>query len=152
MKSNCRIAIIDDNETWRFVLAHFLEQRGFRVKTFGDPSRFLKAAHQFDVALVDFCIAPKRHQLDIDGAELICRVKEQYDVPPLLVLVSSFFTDDILEAAEATCPEADAYLSKSLGLEGLEKAVNKLISEHQRGGQPVASVAERQPAGLSREH
>lgn len=123
-----QIAIIDDNETWRFVLAHYLRQRGFEVETFADPSQFLKSAHEFDLALVDFCIAPRRHQLDINGAELICKVKAQFDVPPLLVLVSSFFTDDILEVAEAACPEADAYLSKSLGLDGLEKELKVLLA------------------------
>ncbi|HEY9625031.1 MAG TPA: response regulator, partial [Crinalium sp.] len=86
------LAIIDDNETWCFVLALRFRQAGYRVSTFMDADAFLREADQFDLVLVDFSMPTPRYQRDVNGPELICTVKQRLSNPPLLVLISGFFT------------------------------------------------------------
>lgn len=125
-----RVAIVDDNEAWSFALAYVLEQHGFAVTFFSDPSRFLRAADQFDLALIDFSIVPRRYQRDMNGAQVICEVIDQIESPPLLVLISAFFIEGDL--VETICPSADACLSKSIGIQGLITEVERLISERRK--------------------
>lgn len=107
-----RIAIVDDNETWCFVLALRLQQLGYSVSTFTNAQAFLDASAQFDLVLVDFSMPSPPYQQGMDGPELIGQVKCQFDNPPLLVLISSFFTDDLLSSAFEICPDADAIIGK----------------------------------------
>ena len=124
----CRIAVIDDNEAWCFIVADFFCQQGFEVSTFSNSYEFLEAAEQFDLALVDFSIPPRRYQKNTDGPDLIDTIKRTVATPPLLILISAYFTEEILNDAEALCPQADAYLSKSLGLQGILQQVKMLLS------------------------
>lgn len=123
-----QVAIIDDNEAWCFALAYCLEQQGFSVRTFQDPFQFIPVADQFDLALVDFCIPSKRYRKEMDGADLICELKGSSDRPPLLVLMSAFFTPDILQSIEDVCPSADAFISKISGLNSILLSVDQIIS------------------------
>jgi CheY-like chemotaxis protein len=122
------IAIVDDNETWCFVLSLRLQQQGYAVSTFTDPQTFLREANQFDLVLVDFSMPTPRYQRDMDGPEVLCRVKHQLDNPPLLVLISSFFTQDLLDAAMAICPEADAVMSKQTNLSEIFSKIQQLLA------------------------
>lgn len=123
------IAIVDDNETWCFVMALRLQQQGYAVSTFTDARAFLREVDQFDLALVDFSIPTPRYQCGMDGPEVICQVKHQMDNPPLLVLVSSFFTQDLLKDAANICPEADAVLSKQIDLTDLFSKIQQLLAD-----------------------
>ncbi|HEY9627450.1 MAG TPA: response regulator [Coleofasciculaceae cyanobacterium] len=128
------LAIVDDNETWCFVLALRLEQQGYRVSTFTNTQAFLSEVAQFDLVLVDFSIPTPRYQPDMDGPEVICRVKHQLDNPPLLVLISSFFTKDLLKDVTNVCPEADIILSKQLETAEILFQIQKLLA----GRTPIA--------------
>lgn len=134
-----RIAVIDDNEAWCFIVANFLRQQGFEVFTFNDPYDFLASAEHCDLALVDFSIPPRRYQKNTDGPDLIATLKKTLAHPPLLVLISAYFTEDILKDAEAICPEADAYLSKSLGLQGILQQVEQLLGSRTACQQPSST-------------
>ena len=123
-----KIAVIDDNETWCFVIAHLLHQRGYSVDTFTDANSFLHRASYFDLALVDFSIPSRSYQRDIDGPDLILNVKESLSRPPLLVLISAYFTQDILAQTPSICPAADACLSKHTELQEIVSQVDRLIS------------------------
>jgi CheY-like chemotaxis protein len=123
-----RIAIVDDNETWCFVLALRLQQHGYAVSTFTDTHAFLREMDRFDVVLVDFSMPARRFQRGMDGPEVICQVKQQLDNPPLLVLVSSFFTKDLLDVAADVCPEADAVLSKQVDTTEMLSQIQKLLA------------------------
>lgn len=122
-----KIAVIDDNEAWCFIVATFLREQGFEVSTYSDSSAFLQDAEQFDLALIDFSIPPRRYQKNTDGPDVINLVKERLERPPLLVLISAFFTKEVLNGAEDLCPQADAYLSKSIGLQGILQHVEQLL-------------------------
>lgn len=132
-----QVAILDDNETWSFALAYVLEQYGFVVTVFSDPSRFLKVADQFDLALIDFSIVPRRYQRDLNGAQVVCEVVEQLESPPILVLISSFFIDGVL--ADAICPAADACLSKGIGIQRLIMEVEQLLAKREKTVAPNAA-------------
>lgn len=106
------LAIVDDHEMWCYVLALRLQQQGYAVSTFTDTQTFLREMHRFDLVLVDFSIPSPRHQRGMDGPEVIRQVKYQLDNPPILILISSFFTKDMLNVATDICPQADAILSK----------------------------------------
>lgn len=121
-----RIAVVDDNEAWRLAVQYLL-QEDFQVSTFADPHSFFKLAEQFDLVLVDFSLPARNYQTWMDGAELIRKVKQQLDRPPLLILVSGFFTEKEREIARSLCPEADDYLSKSVGAQGLIQQVKWLL-------------------------
>lgn len=122
------LAIVDDNEAWCFVLALRLEQQGYRVSTFTNVQAFLREVAQFDLVLVDFSMPTPRYQPGMDGPEVICQVKRQLDNPPLLILISSFFTQDLLEEATNVCPEADAILSKQLETTEIFSQIHQLLS------------------------
>jgi len=121
------LAIVDDNETWCFVLALRLQQQGYMVSTFTNTQAFLREADQFDLVLVDFSMPTPRYQHGMDGPEVICQVKRQLDKPPLLILISSFFTEDLLKDSAAVCPEADAVLSKQLETTEIFSQIQELL-------------------------
>ncbi len=122
---------MDDNETWCFVLSSFLQQNGFAVETFSYAPAFLNVAEKFDLALIDFCITAPAYQSEIDGSELIERVKARLEKRPILILVSGFFTPDLLEESQEICSHADACLSKSLGAAGLLAAIQHWLPQSQ---------------------
>ncbi|MGI0484168.1 response regulator [Pantanalinema rosaneae CENA516] len=124
-----RLAIVDDNESWSFVAALRLQQQGYEVSTFTDPHTFLRQAEQFDLALVDFSLPPRRYEIEIDGPGVIDRVKQRLSQPPVLVLISSYFTEDILQQAAEICPAADAVLSKQVDSSNLIQQVEQLLAQ-----------------------
>ncbi|MBL1179407.1 response regulator [Pantanalinema sp. GBBB05] len=123
-----RLAILDDNESWSFVAALRLRQHGFEVSTFTDPHTFLRQAEQFDLALVDFSLPPRRYEIEIDGPNVISRVKQRLVNPPLLILISSYFTEDILQQGADISPEADAVLSKQIDSSSLIEQIEQLLA------------------------
>lgn len=122
-----RIAIVDDNETWCFVLALRLQQHGYAVSTFTDAQAFLREVSRFDLVLIDFSMPAPRHQPSIDGPELICLIQRQLRKPPRLVLISSYFTEDLLRNAIDICPEADAVLSKQVDTSEIFSTIQRLL-------------------------
>jgi CheY-like chemotaxis protein len=124
-----RTAIVDDNEAWLFTLENFLQQQGFAVTTFSDAHSFMKVADQFDIALVDFSMPSPHYQKEVNGPELISQLKQSLTRAPFLILVSAYFTDEILEYAKELCPHADAYLSKGIGLKGIVQRMQQLLTD-----------------------
>jgi CheY-like chemotaxis protein len=128
-----RIAVVDDNEAWCFVIVNLFQQEGFTVSTFTDADAFIREAEQFDIALVDFSIPPRRYQKETDGPDIIRRLKANLTQPPFLILISAFFTEDVLQSADKICPEADAYLSKSMGLQEILHQVRGVAASKKPG-------------------
>jgi len=125
------IAIVDDNEAWGFTLSLFLRQHNYSASAFDDPEAFLKRAQEFDLALVDFSIPSRRYQRDIDGPSLINKLKQQLKYPPLFILISAYFTEEILQYPVELCPDADACLSKSTGLNEILQCVEQLLANNE---------------------
>lgn len=122
------IAIVDDNEAWGFTLGFALRQRGFSVSSFSHPEAFLRQAQEFDLALVDFSIPSRRYQREMDGPVLIARSQRQLEHPPLFVLISAYFTEEILKYPKDLCSEADAFLSKSSSLDEILQCIEQLLA------------------------
>jgi CheY-like chemotaxis protein len=122
-----RIAVVDDNQSWCFVLKLRLQQEGYAVSTFANARAFLQEAEQFDLALIDFSIPAPVYQPDMDGPELISELR-RLDRSPILVLISSFFTEDVLNDASSICPEADAILSKQTETSRLFSQIRQLLN------------------------
>lgn len=128
-----KIAVVDDNETWCFVIHRFLEEKNFAVTSFNNAHEFLTEAHKFDLALIDFSIPSRRYQRNMDGAELISQLKQTLQHPPILVLISAYFTEDCLQEAKQICSEADACLSKSSSLKQILAVIEQLLGQKQAG-------------------
>lgn len=123
-----RIAIVDDNETWCFVLGSRLQQQGYEVSTFTDANLFLPQAERFDLAIIDFSMPPRRYQFHLDGPALINKLKQQLDNPPWLILISAFFTEDVLSQDLDLCFKADVCLSKSVDSAELIQQIERLLT------------------------
>ncbi|MBD2461939.1 response regulator [Oscillatoria sp. FACHB-1407] len=126
------LAIVDDNESWCFVLALRLQQQGYVVSTFTDVHAFLQQAARFDLVLIDFSMPVPRYQAGMDGPEVICKVRHRLEYPPLMVLVSSFFTEDLLSHAAEICPEADAILSKRTEATTMLRQIKQLLEQREQ--------------------
>lgn len=124
-----RLAVVDDNDAWCFVLAHLLRQHGYEVSTFTDAQAFLREANQFDLALIDFSMPARQYQLETDGPDVIRKLNQRLHHPPILVLISAFFTEDILKQGTELCPEADAYLSKQIEAAELVQRIEQLLAD-----------------------
>lgn len=127
-----QLAVVDDNETWCFVIGHLLEQHGYSVATFTDVDAFMRQADQFDLALIDFSIPPRSYQTHTDGPDVIRKVKQRFRKPPLLILVSAYFTEDLTQQAADLFPQADAYLSKDTDSRNLLTRIEQLLSDRQK--------------------
>ena len=126
-----RLAIIDDNDSWCFVLAQRFQQHGFTVSTFTDPKAFIREASRFDLALIDFSMPAHNYMIETNGPDVIYTVKQQFSTPPVLVLISSFFTEDMLDQVTDICPEADAIMSKQSESRTLIRAIEQLLENRQ---------------------
>lgn len=122
-----RIAIVDDNEAWCFVLALRLQQLGYVVSSFTQSQDFLPQMDRFDLVLVDFSMPTPVYQPDMDGPEVISRVRQQLETPPILILISSFFAPDSVNQTTELCPEADAVLSKQTDTTELLAQIQELL-------------------------
>lgn len=135
-----RIAIVDDNEAWCYVLQTVLSQHNYDVLTFTDAYEFLNVAHRFDLALIDFSMPTRPFRKELDGSQVIKQLKHRLKTPPILVMCSSFFTEETLDVARHLCPEADAYLSKSTNLTKIVEFV-QVMTTHENQSYPVTTLA-----------
>lgn len=124
-----KLAIVDDNPTWCLGLQIALSQQGFRVTTFRDAHSFLSNAGQFQIGLIDYSLPIRRGQPEMDGAALIRSIKTQLDRPPALILISAYFTPELLKQANPLCPDADACMSKSSGLQEIITQLHQFVPE-----------------------
>jgi CheY-like chemotaxis protein len=131
-----KIAVVDDNETWCFVLANAFQQQGFAVETFTNPHAFLAQAGEFDLALIDYSMPTPRYQKELEGPEVLAHLKKHLTNPPILVLLSSYFTDDTLGTLQPLFADADACLSKRISLVDLVDQVKQLVAIDRTPDQP----------------
>lgn len=123
-----QLAIVDDNEAWCFAMAHLLGQHGYAVATFTNADAFLREAARFDLALIDFSMPPRRYQRETDGPDVIRRVRQQLANPPLLVLISSYFTEDVTQQGLDLALEPDRYIAKGVDSAYLVQQIGQLLA------------------------
>lgn len=121
-----RIAVLDDDSQWCFAIKRYLRDR-FDVFTFTDTDSFLiSPLDSYDLVLMDFSILPIEGLELMNGYQILEKLKRLPD-PPLLVLVSGFFsqTDSLLYNKQF--PQADAILTKDLGLDTFVERLQALV-------------------------
>lgn len=122
-----KIAVLDDDEQWGFVIQRFFRNE-FEVSIYVDVYSFLPKAHEYDLAIVDFSLPPAKFEKNMNGCELICQLKNKLPHPPLLVLATGFLSQHDLGTGHAICPEADGFLVKDIGLEAILRQIKQLLS------------------------
>jgi CheY-like chemotaxis protein len=123
-----RVAVVDDNESWCFVIAAFLQGQGYKVSTFTSSTQFLQTEEHFDLVFVDFSMPARNYERGMDGPDLIASIRDHTETPPTLVLMSAYFLADSLQEFHAICPEADACLAKTTDLSEFLSRVKSLLA------------------------
>lgn len=105
-----RILAVDDNETNRKILAHYLEAWGTEATITGDPEQalsWIEEGRRFDLAILD------QQMPDLDGLELTRRIQEHVgpDEMPVVILTSMLRDAQMVLDAGA---ELSAYLTKPI--------------------------------------
>lgn len=107
MRTSPRIALIDDDRTWRETLAEYLRDRGFSVYPAEGARRGLDVldANDIRLAVIDF------HMPDMDGLELLRRLRQRGRRVAALLLSSD---DDPTLPERALAEGARAFLKKTV--------------------------------------
>ncbi|WP_218079314.1 DNA-binding transcriptional response regulator [Anthocerotibacter panamensis] len=126
-----KLALLDDDANWCRTAEHFLGQE-FGVVVFRSITSFfqeLDRLSQFDVLIIDFSLPTARHERsDINGSEIITRIKQSLAHPPLLILATAFVsTKEADQLGRRICPDADAIFPKDAGLETLRQQIHQLL-------------------------
>jgi two-component system, OmpR family, phosphate regulon response regulator OmpR len=126
-----RILVVDDDERLAEMLATYLCSRGFEVETRHDGAGGLRAleAGRFDLVVLDVMLP------DIDGLEVLRRVRARSDVPVLMLTARGEDTDRIVGLELG----ADDYLPKPFNP---REVVARLTAILRRGRTSETSVAD----------
>jgi CheY-like chemotaxis protein len=124
-----RVAVLDDDEDWRFAIKRFF-RANFEVTTFTDAQSFLSAAlESYDLVIIDFTIAPNhRHETSTNGIEVIHQLKTQLKHPPLTILTSAFISRGDVTINGTLSAYADAVMPKDCGLEEMLQTAQMLLA------------------------
>lgn len=122
-----RIAVLDDDGSWCFAIKRFLRSY-CEVFTFTDTDSFLiSPLDLYSLVLIDFSISPIDTLEVMNGYQVIQHLKQQLPKPPLFVLVSGFF--GVADAAfyAEKFPDADAILTKDMGLDAILERIQAIL-------------------------
>ena len=121
---NTRVLLVDDDETFRRVMASELTRRGYKVVAVGSGTEALEHAprHNPDVTLLDLRLP------DMDGIEVLNRLHTQNPSAPVVVLTGHGTIDTAIQAIRLG---AQDYLEKPCPIAKLEMAIQKTC-EHER--------------------
>lgn len=122
-----KIAVIDDDKDWCFVIKRFFS-KDFEVYTFEKIPYFLQQLSAYDLVLVDYSIPPSGYDKNLQGCDIIHYLKANLLKPPLVVLVSGFISKNDSELGRKICPEADAFFAKDAGLEEILQQTKQLLT------------------------
>lgn len=139
-----KIAIVDDDELYSFAIRKYLSQV-FEVSSFTKISSFLQSPCYYDLVIVDYSIPAARYEKQMDGCDLICRLKATLPNPPLFVLLTGFLTQNNLEFGQEICPQADSFLAKDTALDAILQHIQQLLESRQKTGNKRHSTAGEAP-------
>ena len=88
------VLVVDDDAAFCSVVEVVLSERGYQVVTATDPRRALELLHRgdFDTVLLDLVMP------DLDGLELLDRIREHWNVLPIVVVTGHGGAENTLEA------------------------------------------------------
>jgi DNA-binding response OmpR family regulator len=116
--------VVDDEKDVTVALKVGLEDGGFDVDTFTDPSLALKSfkPNFYDLVLIDIVMA------DIDGFELYERLKKMDPDVNVCFLTASEMYHEEFRKAEHCALNKDLFLQKPISLDDLIMEVNRKIN------------------------
>ncbi len=119
-----RVLLVDDDETFRRVMASELTRRGYKVVAVASGAEALEQAPRLDpdVTLLDLRLP------DMDGIEVLNRLHAQNSSRPVVVLTGHGTIDTAIQAIRLG---AHDYLEKPCPIAKLEMAIQKTC-EHER--------------------
>lgn len=127
-----KLAILDDDPNWCLIVERFLRQ-DFSVVTYQSISAFLwqtQELDQYDALLIDLSLLSARHEANVNGMEIVARIKQLLLHPPQIVLVTAYMSsNELAVSGKEICPEADGYFAKDAGLEVLAQQLKQLLSK-----------------------
>ena len=131
MSFDCRVMILDDEESIRFSLSEILGRKGYRVEAHEDPFRALEALAVFQphIVVADYAL-PK-----MDGLEFMTKALKK--VPEMVVIfMTAYGTEEL--AVEAMKLGAYDYFRKPFNNDAVLVSIGKarerlqLVAENRR--------------------
>jgi DNA-binding NtrC family response regulator len=121
---NTRVLLVDDDNTFRRVMASELTRRGYKVVAVASGAEALEQAPRIDpdVTLLDL------HLPDMDGIEVLTRLQERNDSAAVVVLTGHGTIDTAIKAIRLGARD---YLEKPCPIAKLEMTIQKTC-EHER--------------------
>ncbi|MDQ2623251.1 MAG: response regulator transcription factor, partial [Actinomycetota bacterium] len=129
-----RVLIVEDDEDIVDVLRRTLRAEGYDVRTGLDGSSALEIASEFipDLVVLDLGLP------DMDGLEVCSRLREQGDVP-ILMLTARAGTDDRVTGLDSG---ADDYLVKPFERSELLARIRALLRRHPPRGSALLTAGD----------
>ena len=129
------VVIIEDEETIASAVAARLRSEGFTVEVAGDGPSGVDLVQRLnpDLVILDLMLP------GFDGLEVCRRIQKDRPVPVLMLTARDSETDLLVGLAVG----ADDYLTKPFSPRELVARVHAILRRVGRGGDPVASPAER---------
>jgi len=120
MNDTQTVLVIDDDESLRRVMEYHLQEEGYRVVTAVDGHAGLE---RFQAGPVDVVVTDIRMP-EMDGMELLARVKAMQPDLPVVVLTAHGTIDSAVDAMKLGATD---YLTKPFSREALKAAVRKAL-------------------------
>ncbi|MFN9807052.1 MAG: response regulator transcription factor [Betaproteobacteria bacterium] len=94
MSAPVRVAVLDDEESYRRALSRLLRAHGYDVETFatGEGLRAGAAAHRFDCVLLDL------YMPGMSGFDVLAELKLEPSAPPVIVITAHDDADHVRRA------------------------------------------------------
>ncbi|SMB99297.1 two component transcriptional regulator, winged helix family [Thermanaeromonas toyohensis ToBE] len=128
-----RILIVDDDEKITSLLRRILLYEGYEVLIAGDGYTALAlATNQPDLIILDLMLP------DLDGIEVCKRIRQQSDVPILMLTARDETADRVLGLDSG----ADDYLVKPFALEELLARIRALLRRHRASEKEILRYAD----------
>lgn len=147
MSTERRVHVIDDDDAARDSLAFLFESADIAVATYASAGAFLAVAP----GLSDGCIITDVRMPEINGIELLKRLKAQAITLPVIVITGHA---DIALAVEAMKSGAVDFMEKPFDDEAMLRAVRSAFDRHgttREQGQERAAIRQRLAALSNRE-
>ncbi|WP_018185416.1 response regulator FixJ [Kaistia granuli] len=139
MSAEAVIHVIDDDDAVRDSLAFLFESADLTVRTYGSAQAFLAVAP----VLVGGCVVTDVRMPEINGIEMLKRLKAQGSLLPVIVITGHA---DIALAVEAMKSGAVDFMEKPFDDEAMLRAVRTALVRHSQTleeGQQRAEIRQR---------
>ncbi|MCK5944818.1 MAG: response regulator [Planctomycetes bacterium] len=118
------VLIVDDSATMRKIIMRGIRHAGIgntECREAGDGVEALQAidAGTFDLILTDV------NMPNMNGLDLVCKIKERFDNPPPIVVITTEGSDDAVD--EALQRGANGYLKKPFTSENIKEVIGPLL-------------------------